>query len=184
MTAAKKSADSSPRIVMSDGSAATLEGARLTVEGPGGELRVVYEEGKVTLFVDAPDVIIKARTRARIEASEELTLASSGRIALEAPRVDSRSEEATWTSGRLELAVGVLQTAARRTTVVAEEIETICGGLFERSREVLRETSGLVEERAGRLRVLVSDAYRLVARRGSIESEEDTKIDGKRVLLG
>lgn len=184
MTAAKKNPAETPRIVLSDGSAASIDGARLTVEGPGGELRVLYEEGKVTLFVDAAEVVLKARGQATLEAPRGLTLRSAEHIAIDAPRIDAKSQEATWTSGRLELAIGVLETAAHRTRVVAEEVETVCGELYERSREVLRETSGLVEERAGRLRVLVTDAYRLIAKRGSIESEEDTKIDGKRVLLG
>ena len=56
--------------------------------------------------------------------------------------------------------------------------------IVEGAVDVYRDVKGLAQTRAHRMRTVVRDAYRLLAGRTSIISEEDTAIDGKRVLLG
>ena len=58
--------------------------------------------------------------------------------------------------------------------------------LTPRSRQafLLRTVEGLLETRARRARTLVDRGLELLARRTSVVSREDTRIDGKRVLLG
>ena len=56
--------------------------------------------------------------------------------------------------------------------------------IIENAVDVFRDVKGLAQTRAHRMRSVVRDAYRLLAGRTSIVSEEDTAIDGKRVLLG
>jgi hypothetical protein len=56
--------------------------------------------------------------------------------------------------------------------------------LVERVVDAYRDASGIAETRSGRLRCIVDGALQMLAARTSITSDEDTTIDGKRVLLG
>jgi hypothetical protein len=54
----------------------------------------------------------------------------------------------------------------------------------ERARDSLREITDLAEERAGRVRAVVRGVYALTSRRTVMASEDETSIDGSRILLG
>jgi hypothetical protein len=73
---------------------------------------------------------------------------------------------------------------ARKITLSAGVIELRAARIFERAGEVYRDVEGTLHTRAERVRTLVKDAYHLFAKRASVASEEDTSIDGRRVLLG
>lgn len=64
------------------------------------------------------------------------------------------------------------------------KLEISAGRIVERAFEVYRDVDTLLHTRAGRLRTLVRGAMDLLSGSTSIASEEDTAIDGKRVLLG
>lgn len=56
--------------------------------------------------------------------------------------------------------------------------------IVETAADVFRNVKGLAQTRAGRLRRIVTGSYELFADRAAISSEQDTSIDGRRVLLG
>jgi hypothetical protein len=93
----------------------------------------------------------------------DLTLRAAGRIVLQAAEVETRAE--------------VVHTAAGRVEVEAERI-------VEHAGDVYRHVEGLAELQAGRARTLVEGALQIAAKRTTVQSEDDTIIDGKRVLLG
>jgi hypothetical protein len=72
----------------------------------------------------------------------------------------------------------------QRVSIAAPEVSTRADRIVEISRDALREVSELAEERIGRLKTFVKDAFSLTARRTKMRSEEETSIDGKRILLG
>ena len=86
-----------------------------------------------------------------------------GRISLEAAVLDASAGQARWN-------VGSWQLTAERTV--------------ERCRDALVHVEGILETRARRVRTLVDRTLELCAHRTSVTSDEDTRIDGKRVLLG
>jgi hypothetical protein len=104
-------------------------------------------------------------------AQGDLTLAAAGRILLRAGSEVVTTAEVVRTTASL-----VVESAGRRE-LVAERV-------VERASDVYRQVSGLLQTTAGRARTLVEGDHDLCAGRTSIASDEDTSIDGKRVLLG
>jgi len=66
----------------------------------------------------------------------------------------------------------------------AGRIELRADRIFEHARDLYRDVEGLLQTRAERVRTLATGAYQLFAKRVNVLAEEDTAIDGKRVLLG
>lgn len=67
---------------------------------------------------------------------------------------------------------------------VAGRWELIADRAVETVKDAYRTCEGLMQVRAGRMRQLLEGAFEVVAHRASVRSEEETTIDGKRVLLG
>ena len=103
----------------------------------------------------AVGVLGPGRRRALVQAPSELHLRAAERIVLDAPSVDVR------------------------THAFALEANTI----VERS-ESSHRTTGEAHQSSGRMRTLVEGDCDTVAGRVSITADEDTRIDGRRVLLG
>jgi len=138
------------------GARATVEGDEIVVRDPRGEIVVRYDGARgETRVVASGDLVVDAgRGKVRIAGAS---------IELEAERLDARLTQAVFEVGAWELS--------------AERI-------VERAADAYHEVSGLLRTRAGRMRTLVRGAVQLFGRRTDIASEEDTSIDGKRVLLG
>jgi len=73
---------------------------------------------------------------------------------------------------------------ASAISVRAGRVETEATRIVERAQDTYRYVEGLAELQAGRARTLVEDTCRIVAGQTTIVSEEDTIVDGTRVLLG
>jgi RNase adaptor protein for sRNA GlmZ degradation len=109
---------------------------------------------------------------ARYDAERrELTLTSPGDVALVAKRrMTLEAETLAVKAGRAELEIGHWQLTAAR--------------IVEKTGDLFRSIEGIAETRARRMRTLVERTLELMGGRTSIISKEDTRIDGKRVLLG
>jgi hypothetical protein len=140
-----------------DGASAALERGTLVIRSPSGEAVVRYD-AQAGLQVIAPDgdlTLAAPKGRVVVQAGTE--------VVLEASRLTLRAAELTQLVGRWELR--------------AERI-------VESAKDVYRDVAELLQQRAGRARTLVRGVSQLVAGRTEIVSDEDTVVDGKRVLLG
>ncbi len=110
----------------------------------------------------------------RFSGSEGLTLiAEEGDLRLCAP------------NGRVVIEAGTeVRLDAPEVRAVAGRWELIADRAVERLHDAYRTCEGLVQVRANRMRQLLGGSFEVVAQRASVSSEEETKIDGKRVLLG
>jgi hypothetical protein len=134
----------------------TAAGASATVEDERIALRAA--DGALLAVYDAETGELE------LSAPQHLKLrAPGGRISHQAAVLEATAGEARWSVGSWEL-------SAERTV--------------ERCRDALIHVEGILETRARRVRTLVDRTLELCARRTSVTSEEDTRIDGKRVLLG
>ena len=89
------------------------------------------------------------------------------------------------TEGALVVAAsGGIQIEAPELFMRAERVETVADRIVERSQSSYRHTDDLTQTTAGRARIIVDETCELQARRTVIASDDDTVIDGKRVLLG
>jgi hypothetical protein len=87
-------------------------------------------------------------------------------------------------AGSIVLRTARVETIANEIASVVGKVELRAERIVERAVDVYRDVEGTLQTRAGRMRTLVEDAFRLFARRTDVRSREDTAIDGKRVLLG
>ena len=135
---------------------ATAAGASASIDDERIALRAA--DGALLAVYEADSGVLE------LSAPEKLTLhMPHGRVAIEAETLSVRAAAAEWAVGQWEL---------RAERVV------------ERARDAFRTVEGLLETRAHRARILVDRTLELCARRASVRSDEDTRIDGKRVLLG
>lgn len=121
----------------------------------------------------ATELITAVRTEAGVELcvrEGDLTLSAPGRVVLRATEVVTAAE--------------LVQTTASEVVTKAGRVEVEAGRVVERAGDAYRHVKGLAELQAGRARTLVEGAHQLAAKRTSVQSDEDTIIDGKRVLLG
>lgn len=147
------------RVETKSGASAEVSGELVVLRDRRGAVVVVFDAERGSAEVFAP--------------SGDLTLAApSGKVVLRAgTAVEVHAAERTeLRSSEVVIAAGKLDIRAQR--------------IVERAEEVYREIEGLLQVRAGRVRSIVRDAYHLLAKRTRIVSEEDTSVDGKRVLLG
>lgn len=100
----------------------------------------------------------------------DLTLSAAGRVVIRATEVETTAEVVRTSAAEVVSAVGRLEIEATR--------------VVERAGDVYRHVEGLSELQTGRARTLVEGECQVQAKRTTIQSDEDTIIDGKRVLLG
>ena len=150
--------------------------------------RVLVQEGEDCLFVIG--VLGPARRRPRasllpgltatfregegveLRAIEgDLTLSAKGRVALRAD---------------VEIAAVSPEVRVEATAMLVEagRHELSAARVVERAGDVYRHAEGLAETTAGRARTIVTGDNDLCAGRTTITSDEDTVVDGERVLLG
>src|SRR5262249_13349033 len=98
--------------------------------------------------------------------------APAGRVVIEA-------------AGDVEIAPGAsLSVRAPKASGAVGHWELRAERIVERATDAFHTVEGLLETRARPARALCSRTFELLSRRTTIASEEDTRVDGKRVLLG
>lgn len=143
-----------------------LSNANPSLSTPSGATTSVVGD---TIDVRASDGTLVARYDAE---TGELTLSAKTGVTISARQ------------GTLTLEGEELNFAATRARFEVEQWEVRASRIVERTIDVFRTVEGLAETHARRMRMLVERTLELSGHRTSIVSKEDTRIDGKRVLLG
>ncbi len=151
------------RIRMASGAEAVARGNQLELLDKSGQLvaRFDSETGCLTL-----------------QASGDLDLVSAGKLRLkseqgveiEAPRLTQRCEH-------YELVASDARVSVSRWRLEANRI-------LERSTDVYRRVERVYETRAESIRSVARGALSLLAEKATLRSRDETRVDGKRVLLG
>ncbi|MGZ3423655.1 MAG: DUF3540 domain-containing protein [Polyangiales bacterium] len=84
----------------------------------------------------------------------------------------------------LVLSAESVRIEGKQVAITSGVLELHAERVIERFTDVYREIEGAFHQRAGRLLSYVDGAMHMFAKRTNITSEEDTNIDGKRVMLG
>ncbi len=169
---AKKQRAEVVEISLDGGGSVAVDGGSATIRDKHGRIVVTYSEGRAEIVAPDGDLVFSAPAgKVRINAGTDIEIEAQGNLTQRAGQTAS------------VLATRIVQTASH-VAQQAERIEVTAARLVERTRDVYREASDLMETRAGRARLLVSDVYSVLSRRTAMASKEDTTIDGKRVLLG
>jgi Protein of unknown function (DUF3540) len=143
-----------------------------------GRLLLRYRDGALELSPASGDLVLKAPNgRVVVDAADDVAVRAGGTL-------EVTSEQTHIVSGAVTVAIRQLDATADTITQRVERYQLDADRIVERTRDSFREVRDLAQQRVGRLRTLVSDLCSIDARRTTIRSEEDTSIDGKRVLLG
>jgi hypothetical protein len=131
------------------------------------------------------DVVHSAGRAVTLSApgGQEVRLDPSG-AEIKADRLSVQAKSSRAVLGEVALLAHAVAATAERIAVTAGEYERVAERVTERARDAFREIVDLAEERAGRVRVLVRGVYSLSSRRTVMTSEDETSIDGSRILLG
>jgi hypothetical protein len=210
--AAAALAPSSPA-VLADGATVEIDREAVTVKDRDGRLLVRYADGHAEIAAPAGDlrlsapngrVAIAAATDVTIEAQRDLVERAQRRVdvaagpadrtpalrverqsvAVRSKRVAVETEQAHVVAGEASVVARAVITTAERIAHHAERYEVEATRLFERTRDSFRDVADLCQSHVGRARTVVRDVYALWSRRTTMASQDDTSIDGKRVLLG
>lgn len=188
---ATRAGDTGPRRALDapSGATAAVEGEAIVVRDPAGAIVARYDAGRSTLRIGeglARVEIGSANGTVTIAARDIELNAESGTVAVAARDIALAAPEGKVAIAGREVDIH----ASTRATVSAEDMEHTAGRwevgvgrLIERASEAYREAE-LTETRGDRVRTLAKTAFDVVAGRTTLLSDDDTVIDGKRVLLG
>lgn len=200
------------RITASDGSSASIEDGALTLRNAAGQMLLRYEDGHAILHaprgdlrLEAPHGRVTLRSGADIEleAARDLRLTGGRSVALgasdaeevglqldghkavlQAPLVALVASDLGLRADRLRAVAERIEQRSEQLVQRAGRIEVEAKQLVERAQDVYRDVGDLLQTRAGRVRTVVREVFTLRSRRNVQISDEDTAIDGRRVLLG
>lgn len=176
-----------PRLLRTaGGTSAAVEGDSIVVRNGAGTPVLSFSDSTgLELRASEGDLVLAAPNGAvRIQAGTALDFDGTERIRMRTATAELQAERVAVESTEATLAADRAQATAADMTVLAGRWELRAQRLVEAAVDAYREIEGLSQCRAGRVRTLVEGAYQLLARRSEIVSEDDTVVDGKRVLLG
>lgn len=173
------------------GVGARAGGTASVVEDEAGERIEVRDEADELVFRYDPTTG-SARLRVprgglSVAAPEgDLTLAAGGTVRLHGESVElaARSRVRLTVHDLAARALSSIRLGRRTTRISAERIETVADRLTERVGSAYRHVKELLQTRAGRVRTLVSGTWRARSKRADLKSEENFKVDGRRIHLG
>jgi len=195
-----------------DGAQATLVDGALELRDARGRLLLRYARGRAEvhaadgdLELAAPNGSIRLRAGMDVElaaprdvlhrAGERLEVCTGGSeqhqmridegsVGLRTPRLEVDAGRGQVRVARGRLVADRLATAADTVVQRVSRYELRATHLVERTRETVVDVAEVLHTRAGRSRTWVRGLFSLRSGRTVMTSEQETKIDGKQVLLG
>ncbi len=174
-----------PSLSLDDGTHAVVRDRGLEIHDAAGRLLVRFADGCATIEAPAGDLTFSApKGRVTLRSGEDVVIEAARTASIEAKTLRAKGEKAELVGGDVSVVARTILTSAEEIAEKAARIERTAGRLIEHARDVFWEVTGLSQSRLGRVRTLVRDGYSLRAKRTTMVSEDDTSIDGKRILLG
>jgi hypothetical protein len=200
-------------IRLPDGASAVREGDALALRDAAGRLLVRYENGRAEiaapdgdLILAAPSgrVVLKSALDVEVQAERDIVQHATRRLSIKtgaadgAPQVTVEPGQTQVHAKNLEVQAHTSRVVTGKATILAQEIattakrvahnveryEVTATRIVETAKDAFFDVADLVQSRIGRARTLVKGAYTLHAKRAIVASKEETKVDGKKVLLG
>lgn len=169
---------------------------RTRVHVESGDLEFVTDDGDIS-FDSARDVRFRGRN-VEFAAREHMNLGvvdALGRltsaISMASRRLVLRSAALELAAGRTDLQSDELRCTARRfrakiaiSKLTLGTLHTVAERVVSRANDVFSTVSNLSQLRAGRIRTLVATSFHLKSRNVNIKSDEDFKVQGRKIHLG
>lgn len=168
---------------------------RAVLHVPSGDLEVSVPQGALRM---------KARDGVELATDGDVRLRGGRSVELEAARAEGPAARIAMQPGELSLIGSVLTVAADRAELLASAIgvkahlveshidrvrnvvkvlDLRAGRIVERAKDVYRETEGLSQTRAGRLRMVAQKTVQIVGEDALLKARDRMKIKGERIHL-
>ena len=161
----------------------------LRLSAPNGKVRI--EAGVDVEIAAARDVVVSGDRSAELAAARGAEVDVAPRVRVDAhgakvtgPTVEVRAQRGRAFLARADLVATAVRTSATTIETTAKRLDTTAEKVTLRAKELSQEIAGLLQTRAARVRTLVRGAFTLHTKTVHMKSEEDTAVDGRRVLLG
>jgi len=180
------------------------EGRVLVTHHPAEGRSVIHASGDLGLRAEG-NIDLAAAGAVRVRAGTNVEIVGAGDVALAAEDLDgerrsaismregvmgvtterlaAKIDRADMTLGESNLVVGTIRTVARRMKLEVGVIETKAERIVERAQESWRETEGLSQTRAGRLRLVAKGAFQAIGQQALLKAREGVKIKGEKIYL-
>ena len=172
-------------LVTPEGSSAQVRGPEIVLHAADGTVVATWDGRQLVVGPSVGDLVLRApRGTVSIRgqnvevSSDEVTKVAGETFAIE-------SRNVRWAVETMALVASkMVEVSAPALEQTYGRVRTDAGRLVERAGSVFRDVEDVVETHAGRIRTMVRGATHWFSRATTVVSEEDTFIDGKRVLLG
>ncbi len=149
------------------------------IAAPSGDLRLCAPHGRVV--VESSQGISLSVGEGR--ETPQLRIGTSA-LEVESERVEVKSQVGRFVADQASVLAHRITTTAASVSQNVERFELVAAQIIEQAKDTFRDTSGLAQTRAGRVRTIVQDLYSLYSKRTALQSSEETSVDGSKVLLG
>lgn len=160
--------------------------------------------GDLEVSVPAGALKMSARDGVEVDTDGGVRVRGGRAVELEASRDEGPASRVVMQPGELSLVGAVLTAAADRAEILASKLgvkahqveshvdrvrnvvkvlDTRAGRIVERARDVYRETEGLSQTRAGRLRLVAQKAVQIVGENALLKARDRMKVKGERIHL-
>jgi hypothetical protein len=168
---------------------------RAVLHAPSGDLELSVPNGELSL---------RARDGVKLETPGDVSIQGGRSVNLEASRENGPRARIAMQPGELSFVSSVLTAAADRAEILASKIgarahffeshidrvrqvvkvlDVRAGRIVEHAKDVYRETEGLSQTRAGRLRMVAQKAVQIVGETALVKGRDRVKIRGERIHL-
>jgi len=159
----------------------------LALHAPKGNIQLV--SGKSVVCSSTAPVVIESASGIDMRVKTQDTNATVMQLTKRAltfrsERLGLNTKKADVKINTMNYQGSIINGTVERAKWVCQKLETIVDRLFERARNVYRQTEELNQTKAGRMRTLVDGDYYLKGNGVDVRAEETAKIDGKKIHLG
>lgn len=180
------------------------EGRLMVEHRPGDGKTVIHAAGDLVLraggdlnLAAVGAIRVRAGTDLDLEGRGDVRLASTdlegdeassltmreGRTQLRTRHLGAELDRADLVLGEANLVVGTMRSVARRVKLEVGLLETRAERIVEKARETWRETEGLSQTRAGRIRLVATGAFQAIGEQALLKARGDVKIKGEKIYL-
>ncbi|MEM9191242.1 MAG: DUF3540 domain-containing protein [Myxococcota bacterium] len=169
---------------------------RSVVYSPDGDLSFRAPKGSIELQA-ADEVTLRGRRAVTMESAEGVhlfihdvqhgamtffNLVRRGAV-LVAPRLETRADTAKLQVEEAELEGKELRSKFDRARMAVGVLETKADRILETAKEAYRETEGLSQTKAGRLRLVAEKTIHALGDRTLLKARKDMKLHGEKIYI-
>jgi hypothetical protein len=173
-------------IKLKSGEQVSVDDQTIVVSDPNQHILFRYQLASSTLEISTEhDLEFRSEQgKIRLVAKTGCEIETEGTAAVRASEVEITSVKTSIHTRKMETIADKISETSQDIQIRAGRWDLQAERWVERAVDAYFEVDELLQIQSQRMRTLVQKSYQLLAGKTTIASEEDTSVDGKRVLLG